>query len=233
MGKKIIEFALKDEISLIAKLPSPAIEYLPKWYKDSPLNTTKNPRKSDQDYTIKACVPFLDSFRSGYIFELWTDLEVIKTKEDGRNFVWGQKEYPLIKTRSEEFHGQMPSLPNNFGPQITLSHPLYIKTPPGYSVLITNPFNQFDKPLTFLSGIIDTDIHPLFPGNMPFMLDKDFEGVIPIGTPLIQIIPFKRDEWISKENKNLIIEGNRAAKFSQAKFFGWYRYNAFSKKIFK
>jgi len=35
-------------------------------------------------------------------------------------------------------------------------------------------------------------------GNVPFFFSKDFEGIIPMGTPIAQIIPFKRDDWKSE-----------------------------------
>ena len=47
------------------------------------------------------------------------------------------------------------------------------------------PFHSF-------SGIVDTDKHPV-PVNFPFVVKKDFEGVIPAGTPIAQFIFLKRD----------------------------------------
>ena len=48
---------------------------------------------------------------------------------------------------------------------------------------------------TILEGIVDTDKYwnPVF---FPFVMkDKTWEGRIPKGTPMCQVIPFKRDEW--------------------------------------
>ena len=50
-------------------------------------------------------------------------------------------------------------------------------------------------PFTIMPGIVDTDTfdHPV---NFPFQMnEKGFEGVIKAGTPMVQVIPFKRDEW--------------------------------------
>ena len=70
----------------------------------------------------------------------------------------------------------------------------YYETPPGYSVLITHPMNRFDLPFYTMSGIVESDIWGL-PVFTAFFLQKDFIGVIPKGTPIFQIIPFKRDDW--------------------------------------
>ena len=34
--------------------------------------------------------------------------------------------------------------------------------------------------------------------NFPFFIKEGFTGLIPYGTPIVQIIPFKRDDWKSK-----------------------------------
>ena len=41
------------------------------------------------------------------------------------------------------------------------------------------------------------------PINLPFFLKEGFEGIIPKGTPIAQIMPFKREPWNSeKEDLN-------------------------------
>jgi hypothetical protein len=48
-----------------------------------------------------------------------------------------------------------------------------------------------------LPAIVDTDKHPIMV-NFPFFLKENFSGVIPYGTPIVQVIPFKRENWKSK-----------------------------------
>jgi hypothetical protein len=45
-----------------------------------------------------------------------------------------------------------------------------------------------------LTGVVDTDAYPLVV-LFPFMMKNTFEGVIEKGTPVVQIIPFKREDW--------------------------------------
>jgi hypothetical protein len=49
-----------------------------------------------------------------------------------------------------------------------------------------------------MNGFIDTD---KFPNRLyfPFFLKDGFVGIIPEGTPIAQIIPIKRDSWISEK----------------------------------
>jgi hypothetical protein len=62
-----------------------------------------------------------------------------------------------------------------------------------------HPLNRVDLPFITISGIIDFDksIHAPI-GNIPFFIKKGFTGTIPAGTPMFQMIPFKREDWKSE-----------------------------------
>ena len=69
-----------------------------------------------------------------------------------------------------------------------------IQVPEGYSALFMTPMNRFDLPFLNTSGVVDNDkVHLL--GTFPFFIVKDWEGVIPKGTPFLQVLPFKREDW--------------------------------------
>jgi hypothetical protein len=48
-----------------------------------------------------------------------------------------------------------------------------------------------------MTGVVDTDTFPV-PVNFPFFVREDFDGIIPEGTPIAQVIPFKRTDWKSE-----------------------------------
>lgn len=76
---------------------------------------------------------------------------------------------------------------------LKMSNPWSIKTPPGWSVAFKNPSNNFSNDIHILEGVVDTDNY-IVPVNFPFVWTGSGEGewVIPKGTPLVQVIPFKR-----------------------------------------
>jgi hypothetical protein len=76
-----------------------------------------------------------------------------------------------------------------------------IQPPKGYGALLTHPINRYDLPFSTTSGYVDFDEYPL-PGNVSFHVKDNFEGVIPAGTPLMSIIPIKREAWIGFENRS-------------------------------
>jgi|14BtaG_2_1085337.scaffolds.fasta_scaffold62881_1 hypothetical protein len=81
-----------------------------------------------------------------------------------------------------------------------LNNPWCIKTPKGWSVQIKNPANNFENDIHILEGVVDTDEYGV-PILFPFVWTGSERGefIIPKGTPIAQVIPFKR------EKVNLII----------------------------
>jgi predicted membrane-bound spermidine synthase len=81
-----------------------------------------------------------------------------------------------------------------------------------------------ESPFTILPGIVDTDTYTA-PVNFPFVLnDINFEGLIPAGTPIAQVIPIKRDEWqMSLGTQKEFDEQQKVTNRLQTKFFDRYK----------
>jgi hypothetical protein len=178
--------------------PKPASGFIPEWYKnlDSYVGGKKKPSgQGITSATAKRCMPIFDAMTGGYIILSSADVFVSqKEQEDGTKqpyYEWAN--YSLIQFHPLE---QAPEHPDRNG---HMSYPKWInpwsiKTPKGYSVLFTQPMHR-ESPFTILPGIVDTDTYTA-PVNFPFVLNNiNFEGLIPAGTPIAQIIPFKRDLW--------------------------------------
>ena len=229
MKKKIIKFA--SNLDFI-NLPKPAINYIPEWYKKTNVNINETPLKIQLHKTFKHCMPFMDGMTAGYIYEIWSDLE-IERKSEIPVFYWRSKDHELINAKSDGSAGLMET-PVGYGKKLySFEHNLYIKTPPGYSVLITQPFNRTDLPFYALSGIVDTDTHPMFPGSYPVFLKDNFSGMVNKGTPMIQIIPFKRESWKSENDLSLLKEGGISQRMAQSVTEFWYKKNAWFRKSYE
>lgn len=229
MKKKIIKFA--SDLDFI-NLPKTAASYFPKWHKETNVYIDNAPTKIQSGKTFKHCLPFMDALRSGYIHELWADLE-IESVNNSKSFLWKQKDYELISTKQDGSSGMM-SIPSGYDKKLySFNHNLYIKTPPGYSVMITQPFNRTDLPFYALSGIVDTDTNPMFPGGYPVFLKSGFNGIIPRGTPMLQIIPFKRESWISENDPLLLNEGRIVKKIAGSMIEFWYKKNGWVRKSYE
>jgi hypothetical protein len=180
--------------------PIPASKMVPDWYKNtqSYLNGKKVPDGTGKTTgTIKRCMPVFDAMTSGYLILLPADIYVSQ-KEGAPYYEWGG--FDLISMHSL---GQAPQYPNHNNSDIPkfINH-WAIKTAPGYSVLFTQPLHR-EAPFTILAGIVDTDTYNA-PVNFPFVLnDSKFEGLIPAGTPIAQVIPFKREAWQMQLDDNI------------------------------
>lgn len=190
-----ITFTNTTEFTMTGYEPQPAKKIIPEWYKvlDSYMNKNKIPNgEGKSQSTIKKCMPVFDAITAGYIIFSPVDVYVSK-KDDAFWYEW-PSENPLT------FHPiqQAPTHPASNGQDFPKwLNPWAIQTPKGYSTLFVPPLHR-ESPFTILEGIVDTDTYT---NNVhfPFVITKlDFEGLIPAGTPIAQVIPFKRDKWEMK-----------------------------------
>lgn len=184
-------------------IPKPASNYLPDWYKemDSYLSGKKVPIGNGKGYaTIKKCVPVFDAITIGYIIESPADIYV-SIQNGAQHFQWA--DFNLIEFHPIEQAPKHPNVKPYMYPK--WMSPWGIKTPKGYSTLFVQPFHR-ESIFTILPGVVDTDTY-MSTVNFPFVInDPDFEGIIPKGTPIAQVIPFKRDSWKSKLGSKKDIE---------------------------
>jgi hypothetical protein len=207
--------------------PKPASGFIPDWYKklESYISGEKKPTgQGGSSATAKRCMPVFDAITGGYIIVSAADVFVSqKETEDGTKvpyFEWAN--YGLIQFHPVE---QMPEHPQRNGHMAYPKwiNPWAIKTPKGYSVLFTQPMHR-ESVFTILPGIVDTDAYTA-PVNFPFVLnDVNFEGLIPAGTPIAQVIPIKRDEWqMSIGSQAEFIEQQQVTNRLSSRFFDRYK----------
>jgi len=182
--------------------PTPAKKHIPDWYKD--MSRFMDPsKKSDvtakggvlkKNTTIKACVPVLDFFTSGYIIPLWQDLLVQREDSGNLLFNWPNSDVDVLGEHPKDQVKGSPLMKDADGSVVyKFLCPWSFKTPPGYSCFFFSPFyhqNDFE----ILPAIVDTD--DMDEVNFPFLYKgQGRENLYSAGSPLIQVLPFKRDDW--------------------------------------
>lgn len=203
----IINFIAQDQYAYdVCPRPFPASNAIPKWWKDStPYSIdSNNPdgkkiiiENFESNASFKKCTPMLDALTSGYIFPLWADVQ-IRQENDMPYITW------RVSRNVFEIHGQDSSKvesPEGYY-EVAFKYMNYwhIKTPKGYSTLITHPFGYQKLPFKTITAVIDTDMttHPIV---VPLWIKNNFEGILETGTPMFQAIPFKRSDWKSEFSK--------------------------------
>jgi hypothetical protein len=210
MLPNIIEFKANHQyVSLNEDHPKPIKLNIPEWYKKL---------KHSSDYlTIKGCVPVMDSMTTGYVLSLPQDFvlknNVLKDNEIVSCMIPSMQERSKIMDLNVNIEGigqthdprQVEGSPikkkNLEFPIQKILNPWTIKTPPGYSCLFVPPLNNEDDRFSIIPAIVNTDTFSL-PINFPFVMNGDkypvLDTTLKRGTPYVQIIPFKRDNWKMK-----------------------------------
>jgi hypothetical protein len=251
MFEKVIEFsAHEDYFALKEDFPTPIKLNIPEWYKKL--------EHTFLNKTVKGCMPFLDTLTSGYLLKIPQDFNInhnINNKnEKGEEFKDSFQTFGLhdmsqilnaktinlnsgLDTHSLKQIEGSPFIEKNKNlPFYKILNPWKIKTPKGYSCLFLPPLNNSDDRFSIISGIVDTDAHPL-EINFPIVINGDkypvLETTIKKGTPYVQIIPFKRESWKMKlQSKNQKeIQNNRL--FYNLKLLNIYKDKFWKKKLWK
>jgi hypothetical protein len=233
-----IEFVALDKYAFeVCPKPFPASQAIPQWWKDaSPY--VKGPQNPDgkkiivenreSNASFKKCTPMLDLLSSGYIVPLWADVQ-IKNENNLPYISWR-----VNKEVFEQHNGQEVEVPDGYNSlQFKFLNQWVPKLPKGYSALIIACPGYPNNPFRAMQAIIDYDktTHALYP---PIYVKENFEGIVEKGTPMFQIIPFKRDNWKSKfsflEEGELLINIDRDVK---ATIVNNYVKNFWEKKSYK
>lgn len=230
----------EDNLLPVVSPPIPASQALPTWYTNMSNKgdeTKSSPCMVNGEFafntTLKRCQPFRDALSFGYVQLAWQDI-FFQTDEDN-SIDFGFPISPSICHLRETQNTSYPVNPMYNGIEFAWEPKWYPELPKGYSCLITHPLNRFDLPFVTLSGVIDADDYVISHSfaNLPFYLVKGFTGVIPTGTPLWQIIPFKRDSWEGKPNafdiKKYVKETSRVKRH----LLNAYRKEHWKKKVYK
>ena len=224
--KKKIQFLIAEECKDFFDPPIRASKALPEW-----LKILQNDN-GEHELTAKRCLPLVEACSDGYIWKAPCDLEfVVKEEKDGMSslalrFPRGENSYAFSphstiieghnddqvylsehkKEEREKFHGKL-----TFKNVYKFNNFYTIKTPRGYSCRFKSLSNNFNLPLQFFEGVVETD-HYYTNINFPFRYlgsGKSHRFMLKKGTPLIQIIPFKRDKWSSSVG---LLDRAKAAK---------------------
>jgi len=229
-----IEFNTHDKHVLKHFPIKPAKDFLPKWYKGLPADLDSVP-------TIAKCMPVRDMVTAGYIMPMPFEQKCqVEIDMFGKETV--ERDYPVelpgqfsakvnLMTHPWTGHSHeqcpvsMDGVKKNY---FKLQVPWQIVTPKGYSCLFIQPFYHFQDNFTVLPAIIDTDTSDMINQNLPCVHKKDQFDILP-GDPVVQIIPFKRDEWTSEHK---LIEKDFSSKMN---FFlhNMYKRAFHQKKSFK
>lgn len=232
--KKITFNKLNEYAGQTDNSPSPATKSIPKWYREMPRHNSPGSPTFDGngvgDFTVKICPPFLDSMMSGYV--MYTEYDMNVSWIDGDPYFEWRTGGNLMSTHAKS-QVVPEQIPEGYSDQPLKFNSLWqIKTPPGYSTLFMHPLNRTDLPFHTISGVVETDLYKSTI-NFPFLIQKSFEGIIPAGTPMVQMFPFKRENWkmqIGEADQKEVSESDMKLNH---KLFGGYKTQWWRRKEYR
>ncbi|WP_395454288.1 hypothetical protein ACHMW5_11900 [Azospirillum melinis] len=187
--------------------PRPAQEFIPSWFKS--MDSVVSSKKSDCPIerlahgigTIKKCPGIHDMMSAGYIIPAWADY-IIEYDSDLGTLNWSSPSpWAQISFHSpEQLEGAKPmaEMIRPYRGVLKFESPWRIILPTGYSSLLVAPFySDPTSPLQIVPGIVDHDSFHV--ANVLAMFRQYGRGkwMLKRGTPLAQVIPFRRENYRS------------------------------------
>ena len=211
--------------------PVPAKAYLPDWFRRLPAVDDSKLALNDSGLTVKRCLPFLDAMTTGWIIPFAATVRLEISEGGARVDAGWDFDRCMVSN-----HGAHQVKGNPWGPRPPCKVHNYwaITTPPGWSCLFVNPLNRPNGVIEIVAGIVDTDTYRA-PIHFPFFaIGEDGLHVIEKGSPLAQVIPFRRDSaelpaeiraetTVEAETRQKILRNTQAQE-------GWYRQQARAKR---
>jgi hypothetical protein len=201
---KTIKFhPFSDKTINFAARPQPSSKHLPEWYRNqSAIIDDKNDlAKGMVASTVKKCMPVFDIMTAGYMLTAPCDIFIDATNPEKLvySIPMGLRQFQgdIFATHAREQYEEYPIDKRRSHKDLLRVYPFWsIETPSGYSCMFVNPMHADISPLTAIPGIVDTDSF-VTNGHLSFIVESNFKGTIKQGTPLVQVIPFKREPWAS------------------------------------
>lgn len=158
-------------------------------------------------YPMHMCPGIHDWNTTGYVIRAWTDFYFEKSGPEEFRVHFNDREHDFSKSGVGRLDAKM--IPFNFDNDMEpnvfkIDIPWLIKTPANYSCIMVSPFYHFLDNVSYIMtypGIVDTD--GLHKPSWIFSVLKNESFIIPRGAPILQIIPFKREKFISR-----VVRGN-------------------------
>ena len=223
----LIEFLCRPEDKDVIAEAVPAKSVLPAWFRHLPGVDKSHLSATNNGLTVKRCPPFLDAMVAGWIIPLAATVR-LEISEGGHTVTAGWEFDRELVSNHAAF--QLAGGPYEPRPPMKFHNYWTIRTPKGWSCLFLPPINRPNGVIEVLSGLVDTDTYRA-PVNFPFIaIAPDGVYTLEKGTPLVQVIPFRRSDItlegsIRVETEEEGEERERIRRSTHAGD-GWYRRHA-------
>ncbi|MGK6314264.1 DUF6065 family protein [Neorhizobium sp. DT-125] len=185
-----IAFLCRKEDEGIIPAPVRAKTALPDWFRKLPPVSEDHVSPTDSGLTVKRCMPFLDAMATGWVIGLAATVRM-EIADEGKtvNCGWDFDRTLVSNHASHQVAGN----PREPLPPCKFHNYWTIRTPPGWSCLFVPPLNRPNGVFEVVAGVVDTDTYQSEIHFPFFATGEDGLHVLERGTPIVQVIPFRRE----------------------------------------
>jgi hypothetical protein len=219
-----ISFRCAPEDKGVIAEPVAAKTVLPDWFKKLPPVDKAHLTPTNNALTVKRCMPFIDAMTTGFILPLAATVRLAVTDNGATVDAGWEFDKEMVSPHGAH---QVSGNPREPRPPCKFHNYWTIRTPKGWSCLFVPPLNRPNPAFECVAGVVDTDTyHALI--HFPFFATQT-PGIYTIekGTPLVQVIPFRRETTDLKLDIAAESEADKAARTlvhrNTLAGEGWYR----------
>lgn len=190
-----LTFLCRPEDEGVIAPPIPAKSHLPDWFRKLPAVSKDHLSPGNNGLTVKRCMPFLDAMTTGWLLTLAATVR-LEVSQGGTIVTAGWEfDRTMVSNHGQHQVAGNPQAPN---PPCKFHNYWSVRTAPGWSCLFVPPLNRGDQPFECVAGIVDTDSY-FAEIHFPFFATAP-DGLYTIekGTPLVQVIPLRRDDALGQ-----------------------------------
>ncbi|MDX3974556.1 DUF6065 family protein [Shinella sp.] len=185
-----LTFLCRKEDEGVIPAPVRAKTALPDWFRKLPAIDETQVSPTNSGITVKRCMPFLDAMATGWVIGLAASVRM--DISDGGKTVDCGWDFDRTLVSNHASH-QVAGNPREPLPPCKFHNYWTIRTPPGWSCLFVPPLNRPNGVFEVVAGVVDTDTYQSEIHFPFFATGEDGLHMLERGTPIVQVIPFRRD----------------------------------------
>ena len=210
----------------------PAKEFFPEKFNDLPTILEEGEYQKTNIYSIKICPGLRDYMGNGFVIPAWCDMH-IKIIDGVPEIIYSDFDIKKMYHLADQV-GDFLDTKFLVRTPVKLDNPWWTYTKKGWSILWL-PMSFHENPyFEAIPGVIDHDKgNGSAPINIMLKTDKDF--TIEQGTPIVQMVPFKRQVITARTGtlRNKTIDRYTALNATRGLTFKGWRFFMREKKFFK
>ncbi|MBY5787936.1 DUF6065 family protein [Rhizobium leguminosarum] len=185
-----LTFLCRKEDEGVIPAPVRAKTALPDWFRRLPAVDEAHVSSNNSGLTVKRCMPFLDAMATGWVIGLAASVRM-EISDNGKTVDYGW-DFDRTLVSNHASH-QVAGNPREPLPPCKFHNYWTIRTPSGWSCLFVPPLNRPNGVFEVVAGVVDTDTYQSEIHFPFFATGEDGLHMLERGTPIVQVIPFRRD----------------------------------------